>query len=221
MEENKELAATPVLLPENSTPQKYFLTRNEWYEVQATATYEVMANSHEEAVSKVERFDEIGGQPDCQLLNISYDNADEALEELPLETDEDAVVILEADILRPEHSAKSAAARTKKLPIKPYFSGTCYKEPSAAAATEVLSFVIPYVQYGHDVNLIPSWVGLGIFRSMTAARAAVQEYADKWGSLLGGEIEYYELKEGAPLPGFSILGDDYGFNDDEESEAQS
>lgn len=127
MEENKELAASPVLLPENSTPQKYFLTRNEWYEVQATATYEVMANSHEEAVSKVERFDEIGGQPDCQLLNISCDNADEALEELPLETDEDAVVILEADIFRPEHGAKSAAARTKKLPIKPYYSGHSYK----------------------------------------------------------------------------------------------
>lgn len=216
MEENKELAATPVLLPENSTPQKYFLTRHEWYEVRATATYEVMANSHEEAVSKVERFDEIGGQPDCQMLNIMCDDVNEALEELPLETDEDAVVILENDIFRPEHSAKSAAARTKKLPIKPYYSGMSYKgyqEPEQA------TFVIPYVLAGHDGDLTPQWIGLGIFRSMEEAREAVQKYADLFGSLSGDEILYHESKEGEILPGFTDISAAFLINSREEQEA--
>lgn len=213
MEETNELAANPVLLPENSQEQTYYVTRYEWYEVRFTATYEVMANSHEEAVNKVEQFDITGGQPDCQMLNISCGNdIDSALEEQPIETDNEAIVILKNDIAEP----KGAEERTKELPIKPYYSGMSYKgyqEPEQA------TFVIPYVLAGHDGDLTPQWIGLGIFRSMEEAREAVQKYADLFGSLSGDEILYHESKEGEILPGFTDISAAFLINSREEQEA--
>ena len=166
--------------------QTFQVIRHEWYEVRYIVVYEVKAATHEEAVKELERYDETGSEDNCIVKHTMLTNGEAATEELPLETDETATVVLVGD-------ANSYDERKKELPIKPVYNDVIYSEQ--------LSFVLAYVDVGFDDHYEIEWLCLGIFRNKDTAQRAVKLYEEEHGYFAPDEVRYVRIAEGTKLPG--------------------